>query len=283
MVGALALAAMPLVRWVAEAWVGLRPIDPVAFWLGPIGVRWYGLLLALSFIPAWVVAQPERIRLGLSADDLVDATLLGIPLGLAGARLGFVVQNLDYFAGHPLDAFRTRTGGLSIHGVLAGVALAILVFSRWRRVSAAGLADLVAPSLLLAQAIGRWGNFFNREVVGYPTELPWGFYVPPALRPPGFEEAAFFHPAFFYESVLNALGVALLLWYRRRPDRRAGEVAALYLVVYSAIRFSVEFVRIGQPLALGLTLAQWVSMAMLLAGAAWWLELRSHPRPAVLE
>lgn len=282
-VGAAGLAAMGLVRWVAEAWVGRRPLDPVAFYLGPVGVRWYGLLLALSFIPAWALAQPERVRLGLSVDDLVDAALLGIPLGLAGARLGFVVQNLDYFAAHPLDVLRIRMGGLSIHGVLAGVALAILAFSRRRRVSAAGLADLAAPSILLAQAIGRWGNFFNREVVGYPTQLPWGFYVPPELRPPGFEEAAFFHPAFFYESMLDGLGAALLVWYRRRQDRRPGEVAALYLAVYAAIRFAVEWVRIGEPLALGLTLAQWVSLAMLAVGAGWWLYLRWHPRPAVVE
>ena len=280
---AVVLAGTVLVRWVSDAWVGRRPLDPVAFYLGPIGVRWYGLLLALSFVPAWALAQPERVRLGLSVDELVDATLLGIPLGLVGARLGFVVQNLEYFVSHPLDILRTRSGGLSMHGVLAGVALAILLFSRRRKVSAAALADLAAPSILLAQAIGRWGNFFNHEVVGYPTQRPWGFYVPPELRPPGFEEAAFFHPAFFYESLLDGLGVVLLVRYRRRSRRRAGEVAALYFVLYGAIRFGVEWVRIGHPVALGLTLAQWVSLAMMAGGAAWWLHLRWQSRPAVVE
>ncbi len=267
----------------AEVWRGRRPLDPVAFWIGPVGVRWYGLVIALSFVPAWLVAQPERVRAGLAPDDLVDLALLGIPMGLVGARLVYVLQNLDYFALHPLDALRTRMGGLSIHGALAGAALAILWLARRRRLDAAALADVVAPSVLLAQAIGRWGNFFNREVLGYPTERPWGLYVPEPMRPPGYEMAAYFHPAFLYESILAALAVAGLLAYRRRARRRPGELAALYLVAYSAVRWGVEWVRIGEALALGMTLAQWVSLGGLAVGAAWWAWLRWRGRPAMVE
>ena len=280
---AAALAAIVVGGPLAEAWRGRRPLDPVAFWIGPVGVRWYGLLIALSFVPAWLVAQPERVRAGLAADDLVDLALLGIPLGLVGARLGYVLQNLDYFALHPLDMLRTRMGGLSIHGVLVGAALAILWLARRRRLDAAVLADVVAPSMLLAQAIGRWGNFFNREVLGYPTERPWGLYVPEAMRPPGYEAAAYFHPAFLYESILALVGVVGLLAYRRRVRRRPGELAALYLVVYSTVRWGVEWVRIGEPLAMGMTLAQWVSLGGVAVGAAWWVWLRRQARAAMVE
>lgn len=275
------VAGPPALAWLADVWTGRRPLDAVAFRVGPVAVHWYGILIAFSFIPGWMLAQPERGRIGLSVDELLDAAALGIPLGLAGARAGFVIQNLDYFAEHPGDIFRTWMGGLSIHGVLAGVGFAILMFSRRRRVSAAALADLAAPSVLLGQAIGRWGNFFNHEVVGYPTSRPWGFYVPPELRPPGWAGAAYFHPAFLYESVWNALGVAALVAYRRRRERRSGEVAALYLIIYSAGRFLVEFWRIGEPLALGLTLAQWVSLGAAAAGAAWRYTARQRARAVV--
>lgn len=264
-------------RVVVPAWVGLVPLDPVAVRVGPLQVRWYGLLIALAFLPGWLLARPEMARLGLGADDLMDGLAMGIPLALAGARLAFVGQNLDYFAAHPHAILRTWEGGLSIHGALAGVGLAVVLLARRTRVAAAGLADLAAPSLLLGQAIGRWGNFFNREVLGYPTAVPWKLYVPPELRPPAFAGEAFFHPAFLYESLLNlAAAGALVAWRRRR--RGWGEVAALYLILYSANRFVVEFVRIGQPAALGLTLAQWVSLALALAGGVWMAAVRLRPK-----
>ena len=283
---AAALAAVALgaaAPRLADVWRGRAPLDPVAFRIGPLAVRWYGLLITLAFGPAWAVAAPERARVGLSADDLVDLLLLGIPLGLVGARLGFVAQNLAYFAAHPVEVVGTGMSGLSIHGALAGAALAIGLYGRRGTVRPAAVADVAAPSLLVAQAIGRWGNFFNRELVGYPTDRPWGLYVPEGLRPPGYEGAAFFHPAFLYESVLDALGAAALLAYRRRADRQPGELAALYLVLYSAIRFGVEWVRIGRPAALGLTLAQWVSAALAAAGAAWWAALRRRARRPVVQ
>lgn len=268
------LAAWWVVPWVAGAWKGEYPIDPVALRIGPLQVRWYGLLMSLAFIPGWMLAQSERKRLGLSVDDLLDAVLLGIPLGLLGARLGFVVQHLGYYLRQPADILHVGMTGLSMHGVMAGAGITIWIVSRRKGVSAAGLADLAAPSVLLGQAIGRWGNFFNQELFGYPTSLPWGLYVQPSMRPIQWAEASTFHPVFFYESVYNALGVLALAAYRRRHARRPGEVAALYLAVYSAGRFLVEFVRVGERLWLHLTLAQWVSLLLIAVGLAWWWASR---------
>ena len=261
------------VAWLLPVWRGERPLDPVAFALGPVQVRWYGLLIALAFVPGWLVARPDMQRAGLSADQVIDATLWAVPLALLGARAGYVLQNLAYFARRPLEMVQTWQGGLSIHGAVAGIVVAILWFSRRRHVPAEVLADLGAPSVLLGQAIGRWGNFFNREVLGYPTALPWGLYVPPQLRPPGMESSAFFHPAFLYESLLNAAGVAFLIAWRPRR-RRWGELGALYLVVYSFNRWLVEWVRIGTPLWLGMTLAQWASLGLAAVGSLWWAHLR---------
>ena len=273
---AAALLALPaFVAWLVPVWRGQRPLDPVAFAAGPLEVRWYGLLIALSFGPGWLVARTDMKRAAVSPDQVIEATLWAIPLALVGARMGFVLQNLPYFARHPFEALQTWQGGLSIHGAVAGIALAIAWFSRRRKVPATVLADLGAPSVLLGQAIGRWGNFFNRELLGYPTDLPWGLYVPPELRPPGMEGVAFFHPVFLYESLLNAAGAAFLVGWRARR-RRWGELGALYLVVYSFNRWLVEWVRIGKPLWLGMTLAQWVSLGLAAMGLVWWMRLRQR-------
>ena len=263
--------------WAASVWRGARPIDPVAFTVGPVQVRWYGLLIAAAFLPGWWLARADLRGSGIRPDQLADATLWAIPLGLAGARLGYVVQNLGYFARHPQEVWQTWQGGLSIHGALAGVAVAVALFARARRVSAVALADVAAPSVLLGQAIGRWGNFFNGELLGYPTDVPWGIYVPPHLRPPGLEGAAFYHPAFLYESVLNGLGAAGLVAWRRRRHRR-GEVAALYVAVYGLNRWLVEWVRMGARWLWGMSLAQWVSLGLMVLGLAWWAALRRAER-----
>ncbi|WP_324717440.1 prolipoprotein diacylglyceryl transferase [Carboxydochorda subterranea] len=280
---ATAAVAWKAVAWVLPIWTGAVPADPVAIRIGPVQVRWYGLLMALAFVPGWALAQPERRRLGLSVDDLIDVVLLGIPLSLLGARLAFVVQNAVYFWQHPVDMLRTWMGGLSIHGALAGAMLTIWVMSRRRGVAPLGLADLAMPSILLGQAIGRWGNFFNNEVFGYPTSVPWRVYIRPEMRPLEWASDAYFHPAFFYESLCDAAGVLFLVWYRRRPDREPGEITALYLATYSAGRFLMEFFRLGEPLALGLTLAQWVSVALALGGTLWWAQLRRRAPRAVVE
>ncbi|HEY8487326.1 MAG TPA: prolipoprotein diacylglyceryl transferase [Limnochordales bacterium] len=273
-VAGVAAGAAWAVGWLAAAWRGQRPVDPVAWRWGFLQVRWYGLLVAAAFVPGWYLAKPEMARARLHPDQVAHAALWTLPLAVAGARLGYVVQNLADFARSPLQALQVWEGGLSIHGALAGVAVAVGWYSRRFRVPAAVLADLAAPSVLLGQAIGRWGNFFNQELFGYPTRLPWGLYVPAPLRPAGMEQAAFFHPVFFYESVLDALGAALLVAWRRRR-RRWGEVAAAYLVVYAAIRWLVEWVRIGQVFLAGMTLAQWVSLAQAAVGVGWWLRLRT--------
>src|SRR5690606_12255077 len=173
--------------------------------------------------------------------------------------------------------FMVWEGGLSIHGVLLGGILAAALFARRLGVPFLTFADVVTPAMPLGQALGRWGNFFNQERFGYPTDVPWKMYVAPEFRPPQWAQFEFFHPTFLYESVWNAGVLALLLCYRRLPSAREGDVFFLYLASYSLGRFWVEFFRIGTKLALGLTLAQWVSLGIAAACAGWLLVRSRQP------
>lgn len=257
---------------------GDEAVDPVLIAMGPLSIRWYGALIAASFIPGFYLAAAEAERKGYTRDQVADFVLWVAIGGLVGARLGFVLQNIPYFLAHPARIFAAWEGGLSMHGVMAGGIIAALLFTRRYRLPFLPLADATVPALLLGQAIGRWGNFFNQELFGYPTDVPWKMYIRPENRPPAFADYEFFHPTFLYESLWNAAGVLFLLAYRRRPGAREGDVFFLYFPVYSLGRFLVEFFRIEPPFAAGLTLAQWVSLGLMAAGIAFTL-IRREERP----
>lgn len=261
--------AVAVFLFVRPMFLGQRPISPFVFSIGPLRLRWYGLLIAGSFIPGFRLAAGEARRKGLDVDALYDFVLMAALFGFVGARLAYVVQNLGEYMAAPGRIFAVWEGGLSMHGVLAGGFIAVALFSRRIKAPFLTVADVVTPAVPLGQAIGRWGNFFNQELFGYPTDVPWKMYVSPEFRPPVWAEAAFFHPTFLYESIWNLAVVGLLLWYRRTPGAREGDVLFLYLASYSLGRFLVEFFRIGTPLALGFTLAQWVSLGIVAICALW--------------
>lgn len=270
----------------------MRPwAEPVLFQLGPLQVHWYGLFLAAAIVVATGALAKLLRRQGHAQPWPEAAALAGtvLPAGFLGARLTFVCQNLAAFTAEPARILAIWDGGLSIHGALAGGLLALA----WREgVTGAILTrtDQLLTVLPLAQAVGRWGNFLNRELLGYPTRLPWAVVVEPAYRPLAYAGSATFHPVFLYES-LACLALFGLLWRRAtglgaacEPGPSGGQPpfpgsqAAAYLIGYGLIRFAVEFVRIGQPFLAGLTLAQWVSLLM--AACGWGLDrwVRAHQR-----
>lgn len=271
------VAAAALFFAVRPMFAGQRPVNPVVFSIGPLQLRWYGLLIAGSFIPGFYLAAGEARRKNIDVERLYDFAVIAALFGFAGARLGYVVQNLNVYLADPVRIFMVWEGGLSIHGVLLGGILAAALFARRLGVPFLTFADVVTPAMPLGQALGRWGNFFNQELFGYPTDVPWKMYVAPEFRPPEWAQFEFFHPTFLYESVWNAGVLALLLWYRRLPSAREGDVFFLYLASYSLGRFWVEFFRIGTKLALGLTLAQWVSLGIAAACAGWLLVRSRQP------
>lgn len=255
--------------------LGERPINPVILQIGPVSLRWYGLLIAGSFIPGFQLASREARRKGIDPDALYDYILVAAIFGFVGARLAYVIQNVGLYFAEPLRIFAVWEGGLSMHGVLVGGLLATALYARRLNTPFLILTDVMAPAVPLGQAIGRWGNFFNQELFGYPTNVAWKMYVAPQFRPLQWADASFFHPVFLYESIWNIGVMVALLWYRRLPGAREGDLLFLYLASYSLGRFWVEFFRIGTPIFLGLTLAQVVSVAIVAVSAVW-LKLRQN-------
>lgn len=269
------------------------------FSIGPFRIYWYGLILALAVWLAYAMVRRRARARGLPSDtvDMLFATT--VPLGILGARLYFVLLSWDSFRAQPLRALAFWEGGLAIHGALIGGFIGLLlgyVFMRRRHRSntnlrVAVLLDLVAPALLLAQAVGRIANFVNQEAFGRPTNLPWGIAIDPARRPAEFAASTHFHPTFAYESLWNLLGLALILWIERRWHKRhgnaglnarAGAVFALYVLWYSLGRAAIESLRTDSLYVGSLRAAQVVGVVAAVCAAAYlWYRRRAwHQSPS---
>lgn len=287
---------MPLMMHILARTVGgygpvgqLASPGPVIFELGPITLRWYGVLIATALLLGILLAQRLARRRGIDPER-IDELAIWLVLGaLPGARLYYVLFEWDRYADRPLEALAIWQGGIAIHGAILGGAIATLLFARRYRLSFWQLADVVAPSLVLGQAIGRWGNFFNSEAFGRPTDLPWRLYIPPAQRPPGLADAAYYHPTFLYESLWNlgVLGLVLWLffWGLRHPDRlKPGTIFLVYFAAYSLGRFWIEGLRLDSLMLGPLKIAQVVSLAGIALGAIGllWLYRLKRPLPDVV-
>ena len=267
---------------------------PLVFQLGPIALRWYGLLIAIAVLLGLSLATRLGRARGIEPSliaDLLPVLVLGAVLG---ARLYYVLLEWRHYGGNWLDALAIWRGGIAIHGALLGGSLAAVLFCRWRRQPFWPLLDVLVPAVALGQAIGRWGNFFNSEAFGLPTDLPWKLFIPLPFRPSEFLDQAYFHPTFLYESIWN-LGVCILLLLlfraasRGRIELLPGTLSCIYLLAYSSGRVWIEGLR-TDPLCLlaappfcegGLRMAQLVSLLLIGLGGAglWWLYGRHRPLP----
>jgi phosphatidylglycerol:prolipoprotein diacylglycerol transferase len=216
----------------------------------------------------WLSAR-EAARRGESPDDLLKAAEIALIGGLIGARLYYVLFNLDYYQTQPWwRMFAVWEGGLAIHGGLIAGLLTGGAYVWAKGLPLLAYLDIVAPSLLLAQAIGRWGNFFNEEAFGRPTELPWKLYISEPRRPPAFVDHQYFHPTFLYESLWNAATFLLLYFVlRRRFERAPGALFLAYLGFYSLGRFWVEGLRTDSLMLGSFRVAQLVSVAAVIVAA----------------
>lgn len=270
---------------------------PLLFQLGPFALRWYGLLIAVAVLVGLTLANRLGRSRGIDPGLITDLLPLLVLGAVIGARLYYVALEWRQYTDTPSDALKIWQGGIAIHGALIGGVLTTILFCRWRRQAFWPLLDVLMPAVALGQAIGRWGNFFNSEAYGLPTQLPWKLQIPAANRPPEFLEQLYFHPTFLYESVWN-LGVCLLLLILLRAAARgrirlpAGALSCVYLMAYSSGRVWIEALRID-PLCLfaeppfctgGIRMAQLVSLLLIGLGGVglWWLygRRRSLPDPA---
>lgn len=240
----------------------------IAFHLGPFAIRWYGILITIAVIATLIVAIIEAKRRGETWEHVLNTALLVIPLGIIGARLYHVIDQWDFYRQNPALIF--GGAGLGIFGAIIGGAIGLLIYTKWKRLSTLRWMDIVAPGLILAQAIGRWGNFFNQELYGYPTDLPWAIYIDPTHRLPGYEAFGYFHPLFLYESLWNFLGFLLLMLLGRKLKHRLldGDIFFLYVIYYGLGRSYLEGLKIDVWTIVGVPMAQWLSGVAVVASIA---------------
>ncbi len=244
--------------WVFEA------IDPVIFSIGPLAVRWYGLMYLVGFVAAYYLAKSRMKRIGWNEDDIGDLLFWGFIGVVAGGRVGYVLfYQFSSFLADPLYIFKIWTGGMSFHGGLIGVLVALWLFARKKTISFLTVGDFVAPIVPLGLAAGRIGNFINGELWGRVTDVPWAIVFPAAGPEPR-------HPSQLYQFALEGLALFVLVWLFSRQPRPTGAVGGLFLAGYGVFRFIVEFAR--QPDAhlglntLGLSQGQMLSIPMILLG-----------------
>jgi phosphatidylglycerol:prolipoprotein diacylglycerol transferase len=220
--------------------------DSVLIKIGFIEIRWYGLLIAVGILLATFIAENEAKREKVSEDDFFSVLALGIIFGIIGARIYYVIFNFSYFSHNLIDIFKTWEGGLAIHGAILAAFLVAFLYSHFKKnctfTFLQGL-DIFTFVLPLAQSIGRWGNFFNHEAYGRPTNLPWKMYIAPEHRVPGYQNFEFFHPTFLYESFWDLIVFLILFYFIRNKRQNYGEVTALYLILYSVGRIPIELLR----------------------------------------
>ncbi|MBI4779002.1 prolipoprotein diacylglyceryl transferase [Candidatus Falkowbacteria bacterium] len=246
--------------------------SPILATIGPINLYWYGFFILLATLAALTVCLYLAKLYNIKTDIIIDLAFWLIISGLIGARLYAVLLELPYFLANPLDIFKIWQGGLAIHGAIIGGLIALWLFNKKYQQNFWQLAAIVATTLPLAQAIGRWGNYFNQELFGYPTNLPWGIPIDQFHRPLAYFDAQYFHPAFLYESLGNLAIFLILISLQTRlikkqrlfqPNYQLCVIS--YAFLYSLLRFSTEFIRIdATQIAFGLRFPQLISLLIIL-------------------
>ena len=261
------------------------PSPDQAIWhLGPVPLRAYALCIIVGVVVAVWLGERRWVARGGEYGDIQDLALWAVPFGLVGGRLYHVITDHSLYFGdgqNPIEALYVWRGGLGIWGAVALGALGVVIGARLKGIKVLPVLDAIAPGVLLAQGIGRWGNWFNQELYGRPTDLPWGLEIDDANRPYdqiGADVA--FHPTFLYESLWAVAGCLLLLWVDRRWSLGVGKVAALYVMVYTAGRGWIETLRIDSVQyddVLGLRLNAWTSIVLFVAALAFFVLSRRGP------
>ncbi len=254
-------------------------IDPVAIYLGPFGVHWYGLMYLLGFTLFLLLGKYRLRKISRAGwndmlmDDLLFYGVLGVILG---GRLGEVLfYQPGYYFAHPLEILAVWKGGMSFHGGLIGVLVAMAIFARQRKIAWLQLMDFIAPLVPLGLGAGRIGNFINAELWGRPTDASWGMIFPNVDSLPR-------HPSQLYQFALEGLLLFVLLWLYSNKPRPLGAVSGLFLIGYGSFRFIGEFTRTPDDgifglMSLGLSMGQWLSLPMILAGVGmmWWAQRKA--------
>lgn len=257
-------------------------IDPVAFKLGPITVAWYGIIIATAMVTAVTLSNREAKRIGIEEDFVIDLSIWMLPLAIVGARIYYVLFNIQYYMQHPTHIFYIWEGGIAIYGGLIAGCLVLLWYTNKKNIDTWIVLDVLVPYIFLAQSIGRWGNFVNQEAHG--SEVSRSFLE--ALKLPMFIiegmhiNGSYYHPTFLYESIVTFLGCIALLFLRQKNRfLRRGETTCLYLIWYGIGRFFIEGMRTDSLYLGPLRISQVVSALSVFAGllCIWYRRTRLYP------
>ena len=247
--------------------------QPILFSFGPINIYWYGFFVVSGALLGLAITFKLAKKYGISSDKIFDLAFWIILGGIVGARIYDVFLNFSYYLKHPLQTIEIWKGGLAIHGGIIAGLIIIFIFSRKNKINFWKLTSLIAPGLALAQSIGRWGNYFNQELFGLPTNFSWGIPINILNRPVDHLSNNFFHPTFLYESIgCLVIGLILILanfYFNHKKELGVKKyiwMTALYMILYSLLRFGLEFIRIDKtPIFLGLRWPQIISLIIITA------------------
>lgn len=247
-------------------------IDPIALRLGPLEIRWYALAIVSGLILAIYLAQKEAPKRKIDPDHILDMILWAFPLSIIGARLYYVIFEWSYYSQHPAEILAVWNGGIAIYGGLITGALVLYLYCRHHFIEPLDFLDLAAPAVMIAQAIGRWGNFVNQEAYG--AKVASLDYLPDFIQKQMFIDGSYRQPTFLYESLWNLLGFGLTLVLRKTSWLKRGDLTAFYLVWYGLGRFVIEGMRTDSLMFAGLRVSQILSLVLILIGL--FLFYRQH-------
>ena len=234
----------------------------------PFHIYFYGILITLGVIAAAYIGSIEAKRKGLNPEVILDMLFWLVLAGIVGARIWHILTpppsmvemgiTTSYYLSHPLEMLAIRNGGLGIPGAVIGGAIALWIYAKKHNLDFLTWADIAAPGLAFAQAVGRWGNYFNQELYGAPTNVPWKLYIDPAHRLPGFESISYYHPLFFYEFLWNLGNAIFLFVIARKLDKKLipGDLLLMYMIIYPIGRFSLDFLRLDASEVAGINANQ---------------------------
>ena len=249
----------------------LGVINPVALQLGPFQIRWYGIIIASAVILAVYLSVLEGRKQNILDDDIYDLLLYSLPVAIICARIYYVVFEWSYYSHHLSETYRIWDGGIAIYGALIGAVIVILIFCRRRNIPTWTLLDVIAATVILAQGIGRWGNFMNQEAHGVATTLGFlkSLHLPKFIINQMYIDGTYYQPTFLYESLWDISGFVVLIILRRQKKLlKSGEVVLSYIIWYSFGRFFIEGMRTDSLMLGSLRVSQWLSLILFISAIA---------------
>lgn len=262
----------------------LGQIDPVAFEIGPLSIAWYGIIIATGMLVAILLSSKEADRLNLEKDLMIDLAFWLIPMGLIGARIYYVLFELEHYIQNPLSIFYIWEGGIAIYGGLIGGLLTIIWFAKKRNINIWLMLDIIVPHVMIAQSIGRWGNFVNQEAHGgeVSREFLEGLFLPEFIIEGMHINGSYYHPTFLYESIVTLIGFIVLMTVRYKyKGLLRGETLSMYLVWYGIGRFFIEGMRTDSLYIGPLRVSQVLSLILVAVGIGIFVYRRFYlyPKP----